>query len=367
MSDFSIAIAGGRTGGHLYPALAVARSLKTMRSDLNVYMIGTSDGMEARIVPESGFEFHAVSAVPLRRSLHPKNLAIPFVLALGTLQSYMLLKRTKAAMLLSTGGFPCVPVLIAARIAGVRIFLQEQNSYPGLTTRLFARKAETVFAAYQSIEDFLHPDAKVVQTGNPLRPGFEVGDRDEGVTCFGLDESRKTLLVFGGSQGAQALNRLISDNLDRIAARDDLQLIWQTGIADYDDCSDRFRQSGVAGVVLPFIDRMDLAYACADLTISRSGALTLAELAAAGKPAILVPYPFAAENHQVYNARLVEKKGAAILVRQDLIEESDPIGIAFKLLSDDRELSRMAANSQKLHRPGASDIIAGALLAEVIQ
>ncbi len=367
MSDYSIAIAGGRTGGHLYPALAVAQSLKTMQSDLHIYMIGTSDGMEARIVPENGFEFHAVQAMPLRRSLHPKNLAIPFVLALGTYQAFVLLKKTKAVILLSTGGFPCVPVLMAARIAGVKIFLQEQNSYPGLTTRLFARKAETVFAAYQSIEDFLHPDAKVVQTGNPLRPGFEIGNRDEGIVSFGLDKAKKTLLVFGGSQGATALNNLIIENLDRVASRNDLQLIWQTGKSDFDDCSNQFRKSGSAGIVLPFIDRMDLAYACADIVISRSGALTLAELAAAGKPAILIPYPFAAENHQTYNARLVEKKGAAILVRENQIMESDPIGTVFKLLADDKELSRMAANSRKLFRPGASNIIAGALLAEVTE
>lgn len=365
MDEITIAIAGGRTGGHLFPALAVAESMKTINKDVNLFWMGTRDGMEARVVPDADFPFFPISAIPLRRNLSLRNLAIPFVLARGTLQSYMLLKKTRASAVFATGGFACVPVLMAARLARTKILLQEQNSYPGLTTRLFARHAVAVFAAYKTAKDFLHQDANVVETGNPLRPGFEIGSRDEGIELFQLDPSIKTLLIFGGSQGAEAINVLVMQNLDRLAEQKNVQLIWQTGTAMFQDCHDSFKESRVRGAVLPFVDRMDLAYACADLVICRSGAMTLAELASAGKPAILVPYPYAAEGHQEYNANLVSEKGAAIVMKQKDIEEDDLVGKALDLIEDSTALERMSESSRKLHIPNASETIARAILSEV--
>jgi UDP-N-acetylglucosamine--N-acetylmuramyl-(pentapeptide) pyrophosphoryl-undecaprenol N-acetylglucosamine transferase len=365
MGKLAICIAGGRTGGHLFPALAVAESLREMRRDIELYMIGTSDGIEARVAPEYGLKFLSVAAIPFRRSLNLRNFAIPFVLAAGTIQSYAILKRMHTSLVFATGGFPCVPVLAAARVAGTRIFLQEQNSYPGLTTRLFARHAEAVFAAYQGVADFLHPEAKVVPTGNPLRSEFEGATRDDGLSSFGLESDMRTLLVFGGSQGAVALNELISGNLSRFASANNVQLIWQTGSEQYEKCREAFETSKARGTVLPFIDRMNLAYACADLVICRSGALTLAELAAAGKPSILVPYPFAAESHQEYNAELVAGKGAAISVKQTAMAASDLVGMAIELVNDQERLDEMANASRKLHRPGAAEVIAGSLISEI--
>jgi UDP-N-acetylglucosamine--N-acetylmuramyl-(pentapeptide) pyrophosphoryl-undecaprenol N-acetylglucosamine transferase len=346
MSDITIAIAAGRTGGHLFPALAVAESLMKLDNDLKLYVIGTSDGIESRIAPKSGYEFHSINAIPLRRSMSIKNLAIPFVLAAGTLQSYLLLRKRRTSAVLATGGFLCVPVLIAAFLAKVKVFMQEQNSYPGLTTHL-------------------HPDSNIIQAGNPLRTSFDMGDANEALQHFGLDPGKKTLLIFGGSQGAEAVNRYIADNLGRLKQKADLQLIWQTGSTTFDEFRNRFDESGMLGVAIPFIERMDLAYASADLVISRSGAMTLAELAAAGKPAILIPYPFAAENHQEYNARSVEKNGAAILVKQVNMTEADMIGLALNLVENDLTLKRMAECSRKLHSPGASETIAKIILSEV--
>ena len=364
MSDITIAIAAGRTGGHLFPALAVAESLMKLDKNLKLYVIGTADGIESRIAPGSGYEFHSINAIPLRRSMSIRNLAIPFVLAVGTWQSYMLLRKKKTSAVLATGGFLCVPVLIAALLTKVKVFMQEQNSYPGLTTRLFARRADTVFAAYSVVKDYLHPDSNIVRAGNPLRPGFDLGDVDDAVRHFGLDRDKKTLFIFGGSQGAEAINRYIADNLDRLKDKTDLQLIWQTGRTTYDEFRNRFEESGMPGVAIPFIERMDLAYACADLVISRAGAMTLAELAAAGKPAILVPYPFAAESHQEFNARSVENEGAAILVKQANLAEADMIGMALNLIENDLTLKRMAESSRKLHSPGASETIAQIILSE---
>ncbi|MFH1892901.1 MAG: undecaprenyldiphospho-muramoylpentapeptide beta-N-acetylglucosaminyltransferase [Candidatus Zixiibacteriota bacterium] len=365
MDEITIAIAGGRTGGHLFPALAVAESLKTMSKDVNLFWIGTKDGMEARVVPEADYPFFSISAIPLRRNMSIKNLAIPFVLARGTLQSLRLLRKTHARAVFATGSFVCVPVLLAARLARTKILLQEQNSYPGLTTRLFARHAVAVFVAYRAVKDFMHPDTNVVETGNPLRPGFEIGSRDKGVELFQLNPSMRTLLIFGGSQGAEAINLLVMDNLERLAEQEDVQLVWQTGQGMFQECQDRFDESRARGVVLPFIDRMDLAYACADLVICRSGAMTLAELASAGKPAILVPYPYAAESHQEYNANLVSENGAAIVMKQKDIAEDDLVGKALNLMRDVKTLERMSESSRKLHTPNASDAIARAILLEV--
>lgn len=365
MSNVTIAIAGGRTGGHLFPALAVAKSLIEMNKDINLYMIGTADGVESKIVPDAGYRFYAVPAIPLRRNLSIKNLAIPFVLAAGAIKSFQIFRKTKTSAVFATGGFICVPVLIAALLGRVSIFMQEQNSYPGLTTRLFAKYAKSIFAAYPAVKEYLHPDSKVVQTGNPLRPGFEIGDRNETVNFFGLDPDRKTLLIFGGSQGAEAINRLIADSLERFSQRKDIQIVWQTGNSEFNQYKQRFEDSGASGVVFPFIVRMDLAYACADLVISRAGAMTLAELAAAGKPAILIPYPHAAEDHQKYNAKLVADKKAAVLIRQEDMVESDLIGKALDLLGDAEKLTAMAESSRKLYTPGASDAIARAILSEV--
>jgi len=360
--DTSIAIAGGRTGGHLFPAIAVAESLKRMKQQLRLYMIGTSDGMEATIAPKAGLEFHSVSAIPLRRSLTLRNLAIPLVLARGVLQSMRLLKKKKTSAVFATGGFVCVPVLMAARIRRIRFYLQEQNSYPGLTTRLFARKAEAVFAAYKDVGDYLHPDSNVIATGNPLRTAFKVARREEGISYFDLDSDMKTLLIFGGSQGAEAINNYVAANLGRIKDAGDIQLVWQTGTANCDKYKRLLESSGVDGNVQPFIDRMDLAYASADLVISRAGAMTLAELAATGKPAILIPYPFAAENHQEYNADLVARKGAAWMILQKDIEESDLLGKAIDLIKDDNLLSSLAEKAGRLHSAGAADAIASKML-----
>ncbi len=365
MSEMTIAIVGGRTGGHLFPALAVAESLMKLDKNVSQYMIGTADGIESRVAPDLGYEFHAVRAIPFRRGMSIRNLAIPFVLAVGTAQSLALLRRKRTSAVFATGGFVCVPVLAAAVLGRIRIFMQEQNSYPGLTTRLFAKRAESIFAAYSVVRDYLHPDSKVVETGNPLRFGFESVDPAEGMRHFGLDPERKTLLIFGGSQGAEAINSYIAENLERLKSKSDLQIIWQTGRIGSAEYAARFKESEAPGVIIEFIERMDLAYACADLVISRAGAITLAELAAMRKPAILVPYPFAAENHQEYNARVVEKRGAAVLVKQSQMIDLDMISMALGLLDDEQSLKRMAESSGALHSPGAADTIARTIISEI--
>jgi len=364
-SNGAIAIVGGRTGGHLFPALAVAESIKKMNDKLNIYWIGTADGMEARIVPELGFEFYSIPAVPFRRSAMLKNVVLPFILTAGTIKALSLLRKHKTRTVFATGGFVCVPVLTAASIGRIPIYMQEQNSFPGLTTRLFAKKAKRLFAEYDSVGEYLDPAAEIVQTGNPLRPGFEVTSREDGLAHFGLDNERRTLFVFGGSQGAEAINEQMDASLESLSSRDDIQVIWQTGKLPYDKYVEKFKYSGVHGTIRPFIARMELAYAACDLAICRSGAMTLAELAAAGKPAILVPYPFAAENHQEFNADAVGKAGAAITILQKNLGEGTLVKRALELLSNEKQLSRMSDSAHSLHRPGAADTIAKTIISEV--
>lgn len=336
-----------------------------MDEKLHIYWIGTTDGMEARVAPKSGFEFHPIPAAPFRRSLSLRNLALPFILSVGTLKALMVLRSMKTRAVFATGGFVCVPALAAATIIRLPIYMQEQNSFPGLTTRLFAKRARKLFAAYDSVGEYLDPAVTIEHVGNPLRPGFELASRNDGIAHFELERSRKTLLVFGGSQGAEAINEQMDANLGALANRDDIQVIWQTGKLPFAKYKDRFESSGVKGTIRPFISSMELAYAACDLAVCRAGAMTLAELAAAGKPAILIPYPFAAENHQEFNAQTVEKADAGIMILQKNLGDGTLVEKAIELLDDHARLDRMSKSARSLHKPGAADAIAEALLSEV--
>ncbi len=361
----SIAIVGGRTGGHLFPALAVAESIRRMDDTFHIYWIGTEDGMEARIAPKSGFEFYPIPAAPFRRSLSLRNLSLPFILSAGTLKALMLLRSKKTRAVFATGGFVCVPALSAATICRRQIYMQEQNSFPGLTTRLFAKRSRKLFAAYDSVGEYLDPSVTIEHVGNPLRPGFELASRSDGITHFELDRDCKTLLVFGGSQGAEAINEQMDVSLKSLASRDDIQVIWQTGKVPFAKYRDRFESSGVKGTIRPFISSMELAYAACDLAVCRAGAMTLAELAATGKPAILIPYPFAAENHQEFNAQAVEKAGAGMMILQKNLGDGTLVDKAIELLDDHARLDRMSKSARSLHKPGAAETIAELLLTEV--
>jgi len=336
-----------------------------MKGDLRVFFIGTGDGMEATLVPEKGYDFYSVPSTPLRRSFDLRNLLIPFILLAGVIKSVAILKKNHVSAVLATGGFVCVPVLYAARLIGLKTFMQEQNSYPGITTKLFARRTETLFTSYPGVERYLKGEVTIEQTGNPLRSGFGAGNRIEAMEYFNLDNSKKTILVFGGSQGAKAINDQIAAECLAVKAQDNVQLLWQTGKTDLEKYRTLFDRHELPGRVLPFVERMDLAYAAADIVVCRSGALTLSELAACGKPSIQVPYPFAAENHQEFNARVFEGAGAAVMILQTQLKDRKLFGSALKLLGDEAWLKRMSHAAAKLHSEGASDRIAARIIAEV--
>lgn len=352
-----LAVAGGGTGGHIFPALAVAAKMKEIMPEVKISYLGKQGSLEEKMAATGKLDFYAIPSRPLQRKLSLSNLMIPFTLLSGALKTRAVVKHNNIQAILGTGGYVSVPALMGARWAGIRTFLQEQNSYPGLATKLYARKAEKVFLAYPQAKKYLKASGNICPAGNPLRPNFEVIDREHGREFFKLDKNKKTLLVFGGSQGAQALNDKIMRALPVLKYHNDLQIIWQAGKFNFGEYESTFKASGQYGIILEFIERMEMAYAAADLAFCRAGALSLSELAVCGLPAILVPYPFAAEDHQYHNARVFENQGAAKVIRQADLDNFALEEYILKLLGDKDRLERMSTAARSLADPQASEKI----------
>lgn len=358
----NLAIAGGGTGGHIFPALAIATELKRIMPEINITYLGKKNSLEEKLTSRYDLDFSPIPARPLRRKLSLSNLLIPWTVMRGSSITKSILKRNRIEGLLGTGGYVSVPALRGARKAGVKIFLQEQNSYPGLATRLFARHADMVFLAYDNAKKYLSAETNISHVGNPLRPDFTMVSKQEGLEFFGLSPDKKTLLIFGGSQGALALNRKVKDNLSLFKQAGNIQLIWQVGDYEFNVYKQAFEDSGIDGVVLKFIDRMEMAYAAADLAFCRSGALSLAELAACGLPSILVPYPYAAEDHQYHNAKVFDDSGAAIVVRQTELEAFDLAEYVIGLCVDQKKLEEMSSAARSMADLKASEKIASKII-----
>ena len=331
--------------------------MKEIMPEVKISYLGKKGSLEEKMAANRKIDFYDIPSRPLQRKLSLSNLMIPFTLWSGARKTRAVVKHNNIQAILGTGGYVSVPALMGARRAGIRTFLQEQNSYPGLATKLYAGKADKVFLAYPQAKKYLKTSGNICEAGNPLRPDFEVIDRSKGLEFFKLDKNKKTLLVFGGSQGAQALNDKIKMALPVFKERGNLQLIWQAGKFNFGEYESVFKASGLNGCILEFIDRMDMAYAAADLAFCRSGALSLSELAVCGLPSILVPYPFAAEDHQYHNAKVYEDQGAARVVRQADLEAFELSNFVLELLNDANRLSKMSSAAKSLGDPKASEKI----------
>jgi len=357
-----ILFAGGGTGGHLFPALAIAEEVTCMRPGTRISFAGTADRIEARIVPPLGYAFFTIWISGFRRRLSLQTILVPLKIAVSLVQSAMLLRRTRPQAVVGTGGYVCGPVVYMASVMGIPTVIQEQNSYPGVTTRLLASRATRVYLTFEETRNLLPSTREVVVSGNPTRGTVGEAGRDEAHAFFGTDAGKRTLLVFGGSLGARSINDALAAALPALAAAD-VQVIWQTGEQDFE----RMRRYGTAtrsvGTVhvLRFIDRMDLAYAAADLVLCRAGATTLAELTRAGLPSILVPYPHAAADHQTSNARAMVAAGASLMIPD--AELSGRLGgELLRLLSDTGARKTMADGARSLSRPGAAKTIAAGVI-----
>lgn len=360
----SILFAGGGTGGHLFPALAIADEIKRIRPDAHITFVGTRDKIEARVVPTRGYAFASMWISGFRRGRTLENILFPVKLVVSLAQSFLLIKKLKPNVVVGTGGYVCGPVVFVASMIGVPTLLQEQNSYPGVTTRLLSSRVDEVHVSFESSAQHLSTKTRIRVTGNPTRSAIGTISRVEGAKFFGLDMGRKTILVFGGSLGASSINQAVVQILPALCTRG-LQVLWQTGEKDYEQVQAAVEHAvpvtGTVVKVYKFINEMEFAYAAADLAVCRAGATTVAELTRAGMPAVLVPYPYAAADHQTDNARALADNGAAIIILDSQLQER-LLSTVTELLADISRLNAMAEKARALGKPNAAVALAEAVI-----
>lgn len=362
-----IIVSGGGTGGHIYPALTIVRAIQKKIPDAEFLYVGTKDGLEADIVPKEGIPFETVNIQGFKRSLTPENLVRGARAFGGVVKAMGIVRRFKPDVAVGTGGYVCGPILLASSLMRIPTLIQEQNVMPGVTNRLLARFVSCIaMGTKEAAEHF--PKGKRVFTGNPIREEVMRARSEDGKEMFGLDPKAKTVLVSGGSRGARSINRAMVGVLAHYAGRDGVQILHVTGKAGYDETMQSLKEAGVdldaAGnlFVEPYLYNMPQALACADVAVFRAGAIGIAELTARGVPSILVPYPFAAANHQEMNARAIATAGAARMILDRELTAERLLSVLAELLSEDAKLKRMAKAAKKLGRPKAADEIASRVI-----
>ena len=344
-------ISGGGTGGHIYPAIAIANEIKSRYPKADILFVGASDKMEMQKVPEAGYPIKGLWIAGIQRKLTLQNAMFPLKLASSLMKSFGIIKSFKPDVVVGTGGFASGAVLKVASMIGIPTVIQEQNSYPGITNKLLSKKASKICVAYEKLERFF-PKEKMILTGNPVRQDLlSVNDkRQEAQEYFKLDASKKTVLILGGSLGARRINQLISKEIDWFLSQG-VQIIWQCGKLYFEEYKYFNDKDGVQ--VLSFIDRMDLVYAAADVVISRSGASSVSELCLVGKPVVFIPSPNVAEDHQTKNAQaIVDKHGAILLKEKELDEQFEVVFEA--LLNDVGKQQSLSENIKTLAMSNAT-------------
>lgn len=348
-------LSGGGTGGHIYPAIAIANGLRERFPDAEILFVGARDKMEMQKVPQAGYNIKGLWIAGLQRKFTLDNTIFPVKLISSLLKARTIIANFKPDVAIGTGGFASGPLLQVASLAGIPTLIQEQNSYPGITNKMLSKKAARICVAYENLERFF-PKEKIVLTGNPVRQDLInlKEKKKQAHDHFNLDPEKKTVLVLGGSLGARRINQLIAKELVNFSARN-VQVIWQCGRLYYDEYKHYDDKKNVQ--VLAFIDRMDLVYAAADIVISRAGASSVSELCLVGNPVIFIPSPNVAEDHQTKNAKAVADKGGAIVLRETELDTQ--FGQTFNNLLDDEELQRkLGENIGKLAKENATkDIV----------
>ena len=360
MSSYKIIISGGGTGGHIYPAIAIAKKILEISKDSEILFVGAKGRMEMEKVPEEGFEIVGLNVVGIQRSMSInailKNLKFPFLLLKSFNHARKIIKDFQPNIVVGVGGYASGPTLRMAHSLKIPTLIQEQNSYAGLTNKWLSKKTKKICVAYENMNQFFETN-KLVLTGNPVRKDIENLDAKllDAKTYFKVSKNEKVILVLGGSLGAKSINEGILNSIDTIKDQP-IKLLWQVGKRYFDSIENQLNQINFPNVkALAFIKRMDLAYSLADLVISRSGALSISELTLAGKPSILVPSPNVSEDHQTKNAMSLVNKSAAILV-----EDKDTVSLlrtALDLLKQENQLNTISKNAKKMGKPNASEDI----------
>lgn len=355
--NLKVIISGGGTGGHIFPAIAIANAVKKLLPSSEILFVGAKGRMEMEKVPAAGYKIKGLWISGLKREISADNLSFPLKVISSLYNARKIIREFKPHVAVGVGGYASGPLLYVANAYSIPTLIQEQNSYPGITNKMLAKKAKRICVAYDGMEKFF-PPAKIVMTGNPVRDNIldVSGKRQEAAKVFGLDANKKTILVVGGSQGARSINQAVVNGLQQFANAG-VQLLWQTGKNFSPIAAQGLEKVNTPGLkAFDFITQMDLAYALADMVISRAGASTVSELCIVGKPAIMVPLPTAAEDHQTKNIQSLVSKHAAIMIK-DTDAREKLVSAAIALINNDAELQQLKTNMLKLALPNSAEVI----------
>jgi UDP-N-acetylglucosamine--N-acetylmuramyl-(pentapeptide) pyrophosphoryl-undecaprenol N-acetylglucosamine transferase len=357
-----IIISGGGTGGHIFPAIAIADAIKAKDSSAQILFVGAEGKMEMERVPKAGYDIVGLPVAGFQRSLTfeniKRNLIFPFKLLKSLMKARRIIKDFQPDVVVGVGGYASGPILKVAMAQGVKGLVQEQNSYAGVTNKLLGKDVKKICVAYEGMEKFF-PTEKIIHTGNPVRQ--DVWDnqhlQSDARAFYSLDKNKKTIVLIGGSLGARTMNQAMRDNLETIAQNPDIQILWQCGKLYIDE----FSKSETAQLpnvkITAFLEKMDMAYAAADVVISRAGALSISELCLVGKPAVLIPSPNVSEDHQTKNAMALVNKNAAILVK-DVDAKNEMVKTTFSLIKNEELINNLEKNIKLLAKPNAAKDIA---------
>jgi UDP-N-acetylglucosamine--N-acetylmuramyl-(pentapeptide) pyrophosphoryl-undecaprenol N-acetylglucosamine transferase len=353
--NLHILISGGGTGGHIFPAIAIANAVKYRFPDANILFVGAKSKMEMTKVPEAGYPIKGLWISGFQRRLTLKNLSFPLKLIFSLIKANRIIKQFKPNIVIGVGGYASGPTLKMAVRNNIPTLIQEQNSFPGITNRFLAKNVNTICVAYDGLEKYF-PKEKIVLTGNPIRKEvIEIeGKKIKAQKFFNLEKNKKTVLVVGGSQGAVSINKSIAMNID-LFEKNNIQLIWQTGKFYFNEAQKLTKDVNHIKVH-EFIREMDYAYAAADLVISRAGAIAISELSAVQKPIIFIPLPFAAEDHQTKNAQALVNKDAALMIKDSDANEQLPI-VLLSLMQNEKKLKTLSQNIKAFALPKATALI----------
>ena len=355
MRQFKFIISGGGTGGHIYPAISISNELKLRYPNSKIVFVGARDRMEMQIVPKHGFEIIGLWISGFTRSLSLKNFIFPIKLLASLLRSLFIIKNNKPDVVIGTGGFASGPILYSASLFGIPTLIQEQNSYPGITNKILAKRASKICVAYDNLDRFFDKN-KLILTGNPVRSDLQnlAIDSVGAALNFGLEENKKTLLIIGGSNGSREINKLIFNNLNLFESLN-IQLLWQCGKIYFEQYKNLNNNKNIK--VYDFIDKMNLAYEVADIIISRAGASSISELCIVGKPVIFLPSPNVAEDHQSKNALSLVNNKAALMIEEKNMNKD--FKNSFSELINDKELQdELSRNIKKQAKINATrDIV----------
>ena len=358
-----VIISGGGTGGHIFPALAIANAIRKLNPETDFLFVGAQGKMEMEKVPAAGYKIEGLWISGIKRELTIDNLSFPFKVLSSVSKALRIIREFKPDVAVGVGGYASGPLLYAASLKNIPCLIQEQNSYPGITNKILAKRVQKICVAYDGMEKYF-PKEKILLTGNPVRENVLKieGKRQEAFSFFRLNPDKKTILVVGGSQGARSINRSILAGLSEIRQAD-VQVVWQTGKLFYDEAQNAVSSAGMENVrVFDFISQMDFAYAAADLIVSRAGASTVSEILLVGKPSVMVPLPTAAEDHQTKNIEAMVRKNAALMVR-DADASAQLVATALATLSNEQLLKSLAANAAAQALPNSAEKIAGEVIA----